>query len=77
VLNQSYEWDSINNLSKRTDFNGHEALGTYTGDVLETFAYDSINRLTQYKVSAPQMTGQTRTVMLEYDCSHFDAFFRR
>jgi RHS repeat-associated protein len=63
VLNHTYAWDSLNNLSARTDGNGDGN----TGAVSETFLYDSINRLKQYVVSAPQIPNQARTVDLYYN----------
>jgi len=63
VLNHTYTWDSLNNLSARTDANGDGN----TGEVHETFLYDSINRLKQYIVSAPQIPNLARTVDLYYN----------
>jgi RHS repeat-associated protein len=64
VLNQHYTWDSLNNLTGRVDNNGDGS----TGAVSETFVYgDSLNRLTSYTVSAPQIPGLSRTVNLQYN----------
>jgi RHS repeat-associated protein len=63
LLNHSYTWDSLNNLMGRTDANGDGN----TGAVTDEFVYDSINRLTQYKVSAPQVPNLQRTVDLQYN----------
>lgn len=63
VLNQAYTWDSLNNLKTRSDANGDGS----TGAVSETFAYDSLNRLTHYDVNAPLIPGLTRGVDLYYN----------
>jgi RHS repeat-associated protein len=70
VLNQHYTWDSLNNLTGRIDNNGDRDIstGVSTGGVSETFNYDdSLNRLTNYTVSAPQIPGLSRTVNLQYN----------
>ena len=66
VLNHQYVWDSLNNLTGRTDNNGD---GTH-GAVGETFSYgDALNRLTQYAVSNSQINppSQVRNVTLQYN----------
>jgi len=63
VLKHSYTWDSLGNLSARGDDNGDGN----TGSVSEAFQYDSINRLTQYTVAAPQIPNLARTVTLAYN----------
>ena len=64
VLNQHYAWDSLNNLTARSDANGDGN----TGAVSETFAYaDGLNRLTSYQVSAPAIPSLSRTVNLQYN----------
>jgi RHS repeat-associated protein len=64
VLNQTFSWDSLNNLTGRIDSNGDGN----TGAVNETFSYlDGLNRLTQYTVSAPGIPGLSRTVSLQYN----------
>lgn len=64
VLSHHYTWDSLNNLVGRTDDNGDGGSGAVT----ETFAYaDSLNRLTQYQVSAPAIPNLTRSVTLQYN----------
>lgn len=68
VQNQSYVWDSLNNLQSRTDHNGDTSNGVSTGAVGETFEYaDGLNRLTKYTVNAPAMPGLTRAVELKYN----------
>jgi RHS repeat-associated protein len=70
VLNQSYTWDSLNNLTGRIDSNGDRDIstGVSTGAVSETFINgDGVNRLTSYTVSAPQIPGMSRTVDLQYN----------
>jgi RHS repeat-associated protein len=64
VLNQTYVWDSLNNLTGRTDNNGDGSSGA----VSETFGYtDALNRLTSYNVSGPSIPGYNRTVTLQYN----------
>lgn len=64
VLDHHYTWDSLNNLTGRTDANGDGG----TGAVSETFIYgDNLNRLTQYTVAAPQIPGLSRNVTLQYN----------
>ena len=74
VLNQQYSWDSLNNLTGRTDQNGDTSSGVSTGAVTETFVYGdnsdntkNINRLSSYTVTAPQIPGLSRTVSLQYN----------
>lgn len=64
VLSQTYAWDSLNNLSSRSDSNGDGIAGGVT----ESFSYgDQLNRLTGYTVSAPAIPGMSRTVNLHYN----------
>jgi RHS repeat-associated protein len=64
VMNYSYGWDSLNRLVSRTDANGD---GT-TGAVSDTMAYDSIGRLQNYTVTAPQLMGNAeRNVTFQYN----------
>ena len=63
VLKHVYAWDSAGNLSQRADANGDGN----TGAVSESFQYDSLNRLTQYTVDAPQVPNLRRTVDLVYN----------
>lgn len=63
VLKHVYVWDSAGNLSSRADGNGDGN----TGAVSESFRYDSLNRLTQYSVDAPQVPNLRRTVDLAYN----------
>lgn len=56
ILKQVYVWDSAGNLSSRADGNGDGN----TGAVSESFQYDSLNRLTQYSVDAPQVPNLRR-----------------
>jgi RHS repeat-associated protein len=63
VLKHVYVWDSAGNLSSRADGNGDGN----TGAVSESFQYDSLNRLTQYSVDAPQVPNLRRTVDLAYN----------
>lgn len=64
VLAQHYVWDSLNNLTARSDNNGDGN----TGAVSETFSYsDSLSRLSAYAVSASAIPGTTRTVALQYN----------
>jgi RHS repeat-associated protein len=63
VLNHSYTWDSLSNLTKRVDANGDINSGWVTDD----FVYDNINRLTQYTVKAQAPSLPPRTVDLQYN----------
>ncbi|HET9644599.1 MAG TPA: hypothetical protein VFP68_14890, partial [Burkholderiaceae bacterium] len=64
VLNQHYSWDSLNNLTARTDANGDGSGAA----VSETFGYaDNLNRLTSYTVSGPSIPGYSRNVTLQYN----------
>lgn len=64
VLNYHYSWDSLNNLTARSDANGDGGSGA----VSETFVYgDSLNRLTSYTVAAPAIPGLSRTVDMRYN----------
>ena len=65
VQNDSYTWDSLNNLATRYDSIGD---GT-TGAVSENFVYDALNRLTQYQVQAASILppSDARTVTLSYN----------
>jgi YD repeat-containing protein len=58
VLDHRYEYDKANNLSKRTDGN--------TG-VIENFAYDVLERLTQYALSSASDAGAAHVVTLKYN----------
>jgi RHS repeat-associated protein len=67
VTNQAYGWDSLGNLSSRSESApGPSALS-------ETFQYgnpawhDNLNRLTSYTVADPDMPGLSRTVSLAYN----------
>ncbi|MBT9493301.1 MAG: RHS repeat-associated core domain-containing protein, partial [Paucibacter sp.] len=64
VLNHTYQWDSINNLTGRTDWNGDAVAGA----VQEAFVYgDPLNRLTGYSVSAQAVPNSRRDVTLQYN----------
>jgi RHS repeat-associated protein len=65
VQNDSYTWDSLNNLASRYDSIGD---GT-TGAVSENFVYDVLNRLTQYQAQATSILppSDARTVTLSYN----------
>lgn len=64
VLNQTYAWDSINNLTMRAD-NIADGQGV---TLSETFAYDALNRTTSYTVSGPSaIPNSSRTVNLTYN----------
>lgn len=64
VLNQTFAWDSLSNLTARADNIGDAVAGA----VSESFQYgDSLNRLTSYTVSAPGIIGSARTVTLQYN----------
>lgn len=63
VLNHSYVWDSVNNLTARADGNGDGSSGAVT----ETYGFDGLNRLTQYSVSAAAISSMNRTVTLQYN----------
>jgi RHS repeat-associated protein len=62
VVDQRYAWDSVNLLTQRIDAIG-DASGT---QVLDTFQYDKLGRLTQYQVSG-NASPASRTVMLQYN----------
>lgn len=62
VLNQTYAWDALGNLTARTD-----AIGDGSGAVSEAFVHDALNRLTQYDVSSAAIVGLTRRVTLQYN----------
>ncbi len=62
VMNQAYAWNSVGNLSGRTD-----NLGDGQGNaVSETFSYDGISRLTDYAVTG-SFSGYSRDVGLTYN----------
>jgi hypothetical protein len=64
VINHSYTWDSLNNLTYRADHIGDAVAGAVT----ETFQYsDSLSRLTQYTVAAAGVPSGSRTVTLQYN----------
>lgn len=64
VLNLETYWDSLARLTRRVDRNGN---ATYGDDVEDTFVYDNINRLVQYKVAGTDVPGLQRTVTLSYN----------
>ena len=64
VLNHTYGWDSLGNLTSRGDSIGDGV----TGAVTESFSYgDGLNRLTGYAVSAVNIPGLRRSVQLDYN----------
>lgn len=63
VLNYHYTWNSLGQLTQRSDANGDGN----TGAVSDTYTYDSIGRLQQYQVDAPGVPNLTRTVTLQYN----------
>jgi RHS repeat-associated protein len=64
VINQSFSWDSLNNLTYRADNIGDAVAGAVT----ETFEYnDSLSRLTKYTVAAPAVPTGSRAVTLQYN----------
>ena len=64
VVNHSYTWDSLNNLTYRADNIGDAVAGAVT----ETFEYgDGLSRLTKYTVAAPAVPGGSRSVTLQYN----------
>jgi RHS repeat-associated protein len=64
VVNHSYTWDSLNNLTYRADNIGDAVAGAVT----ETFEYgDSLSRLTKYTVAAPGVPNGSRSVTLQYN----------
>ncbi|HEY4080833.1 MAG TPA: RHS repeat-associated core domain-containing protein [Burkholderiaceae bacterium] len=67
VLNQQYGWDSLGNLTTRSDGNGDTASGVSTGAINESFNYDALNRLTSYDVVATQIAGFMRSATLQYN----------
>ncbi|MDY0743343.1 RHS repeat-associated core domain-containing protein [Paucibacter sp. R3-3] len=68
VANQSYVWDSLGNLSSRSDGNGDTSSGgVSSGAVTEAFSYDALNRLSGYQVAASQIAGLSRSVLLQYN----------
>ncbi len=63
LLNQHYDWDSIDNLAQRIDNNGDG-----TNPTTEVFTYDNLNRLTQYRVDGAGMgSPYSRTVGMTYN----------
>lgn len=62
VLDHAYSWDSVGNLTGRTDNNGDGSAA-----VSETFAYDALNRLTSYTVASPSIPSFARKVQLRYN----------
>lgn len=62
VLDHAYTWDSIGNLTGRTDNNGDGSAA-----VSETFGYDAVNRLTSYTVAGPSIPSFARKVVLRYN----------
>lgn len=63
VLNHQYSWNSLGQLTQRNDANGDGS----TGAVSDTYTYDSIGRLQQYRVDAPGVPNLSRTVTLQYN----------
>jgi RHS repeat-associated protein len=64
VVNHSYTWDSLNNLTYRADNIGDAVAGAVT----ETFEYgDGLSRLTKYTVAAPGVPNGSRSVTLQYN----------
>jgi RHS repeat-associated protein len=64
VLNLETNWDSLGRLTRRVDKNGNANNGD---DVEDTFFYDNINRLVQYKVAGTDVPGLQRDVVLTYN----------
>lgn len=61
ILDQSYGWDTVGNLTSRSD-RYDEA-----GNVLsETFGYDQLDRLVNYQTSAPTLPGVSKNVTLTH-----------
>lgn len=61
ILMQTYGWDSVGNLTDRTDlYDGTNVLS-------ENFGYDQVNRLVNYGTSAPTMPGLSKNVTMSYD----------
>ncbi len=68
VVNETYGWDSLGNLTSRGDANGDGTTALPTsGAVSEAFGYDGVNRLQNYTVSAPGVPGTSRNVTLSYN----------
>jgi RHS repeat-associated protein len=63
VMNYQYGWDSVGQVSNRTDAIGD---GT-TGAVTDLVAYDKIGRIQSYTVNAPALPGLQRKVTLQYN----------
>jgi len=63
VLDQRYTWGSLGQLASRIDALGDGSSGV---QVLDTFQYDAIGRLTSYQVSG-NGTPASRTVTLQYN----------
>jgi RHS repeat-associated protein len=63
VMNYQYGWDSVDQISNRTDSNGD---GT-TGAVTDVITYDKIGRIQGYTVNAPALPGLQRKVTLQYN----------
>lgn len=62
ILTQTYGWDTVGNLTDRTDrYDGGSNL------LSENFGYDQLNRLVNYGTSAPTLPGLTKNVSLTYD----------
>ena len=63
AMDHAYTWDALNNLASRIDSIGDGLSGA----VSETYAYDSLNRLTGYTVAAPAVPNLARSVTLTYN----------
>jgi RHS repeat-associated protein len=63
VLNHSYGYDTVGNITDRLDHNGAGSGQAVT----ENFHYDALNRLTQYDVAGAAIPGQVRRVALQYN----------
>lgn len=63
ALHHDYTWDALNNLATRIDRIGDGQ----TGEVSETYGYDSLNRLSNYTVAAPAVPHLQRSVTLAYN----------
>ncbi|MGN6527063.1 MAG: RHS repeat-associated core domain-containing protein [Burkholderiaceae bacterium] len=63
VLNLAYLWDSVGRVQTRTDNNG---AGNGHA-VVDSYQYDTVDRLTQYAVQGPDVPNMSRTVTMNYD----------
>jgi RHS repeat-associated protein len=69
LFSQEYTWDNMNRLAQRIDRNGDGTrdASDQLKEVSESFEYDSLNRMSRYVVSHPDIPGGSRAVTMVYN----------